>query len=239
MQDFPCTNIIRLHVATRVRTLPLKYAHIPILQLTLVTYLEALVDWVTSVTFSHNGRMVVSASLDKTVWIWDAETSALQRTLEDYTDSRQWFSLTAAGGWRLHHWTRQLDSGVLRLASYNRRSGGYTTWVTSVADETVRLWDTKTGALKQMLKCHTGRVSSVTFSHDGQRVVSASFDGTARLCDAETGALQQTLDIGNITNTTLFSFVDLNLITELCWITISQSPVSSFQPPTWTAYSIH
>ncbi|KAN0104607.1 HET-D [Hyaloscypha variabilis] len=84
---------------------------------------------------------------------------------------------------------------------------GHTGGVTSVAfspddtqvvsgsyDETVRLWDTVTGALQQTLEGHTREVSSVAFSPDGTQVVSGSWDETVRLWDAATGALQQTLE---------------------------------------------
>jgi WD40 repeat protein len=83
---------------------------------------------------------------------------------------------------------------------------GHTDWVISVAfspdgkqvvsgsrDETVRLWDTATGALLQTLKGHTDWVCSVAFSPDGKQVVSGSDDETVRLWDTATGALLQTL----------------------------------------------
>jgi WD40 repeat protein len=55
-------------------------------------------------------------------------------------------------------------------------------------DNTVRLWDTTTGAALQTLKGHSGSVSSVAFSPDGKQVASGSVDETVRLWDATTGA---------------------------------------------------
>ena len=62
-------------------------------------------------------------------------------------------------------------------------------------DETIiRLWDAKTGALRNTLEGHTQHVNSVAYSPDGQTLASGSHDGTIRLWDANTGALQNTLE---------------------------------------------
>ena len=50
------------------------------------TLLEGHTDWVNSVTFSPDGKRVVSGSNDKTVLVWDVETC--QATLlEGHTGS--------------------------------------------------------------------------------------------------------------------------------------------------------
>jgi len=46
----------------------------------------------------------------------------------------------------------------------------------------------------QTLEGHTEWVNSVTFSPNGRRLASGSYDETVRIWDAETGALQQTLE---------------------------------------------
>jgi WD40 repeat protein len=58
----------------------------------------------------------------------------------------------------------------------------------------VRLWDTVTGAVLQILKGHSNSVSSVAFSPDGKLVVSGSGDKTVRLWDAATGTALQMLE---------------------------------------------
>jgi hypothetical protein len=59
--------------------------------------------------------------------------------------------------------------------------------VSGGADNTVRVWDTRTGKEIKRLEGHTGRVWGVAFSPDGRQVASGSFDGTVRVWDVATG----------------------------------------------------
>jgi len=57
-----------------------------------------------------------------------------------------------------------------------------------------RIWDTATGALLATLRGHTDAVTSVTYSRDGQRLLTTSFDNTARIWDVATGAQLHSLE---------------------------------------------
>jgi hypothetical protein len=59
--------------------------------------------------------------------------------------------------------------------------------VTGSADQTVKVWDARTGTPQLELKGHTSWVYSVAFSPDGTRIVTGSEDRTARVWDARTG----------------------------------------------------
>ena len=78
---------------------------------------------------------------------------------------------------------------------------GHNGFITSVAmskdtivsgshDETVRMWNAKTGACEKTLKGHTKVVSAVAISSDGATIVSGLRDGTIRFWDMCTGAAQ-------------------------------------------------
>jgi tRNA A-37 threonylcarbamoyl transferase component Bud32/DNA-binding beta-propeller fold protein YncE len=58
------------------------------------------------------------------------------------------------------------------------------------SDGTVRLWDSRSGTEKLILRGHTGPygVRGVAFSPDGRRLASAGADGTVRLWDTKGGA---------------------------------------------------
>lgn len=58
-------------------------------------------------------------------------------------------------------------------------SGGY--------DQTIRVWDASTGALKRVLRGHDRSVNSIAYSADGKWLVSGGDDGTVRLWEAGTG----------------------------------------------------
>ena len=57
----------------------------------------------------------------------------------------------------------------------------------------MRIWSTATGKRLRVLRGHTGAITTLAFSGDGQRVVTASADHTARLWSVRSGALIATL----------------------------------------------
>jgi WD40 repeat protein len=60
-------------------------------------------------------------------------------------------------------------------------------------DETLKVWDAKTGAQRLTLSGHTNWVTGCAISPDGSFIVSASRDKTLKVWDAKTGAQRLTL----------------------------------------------
>jgi WD40 repeat protein len=99
------------------------------------------------VAFSPDGRRLASASNDKIVYLWDAETGVHQQTLEGHTD---WVLSVA------------FSSDGRRLVSVSN-------------DMTVRLWDAETGAQQQTLKgfrIPAYYQCSVAFSSDSSYIIT-------------------------------------------------------------------
>jgi WD40 repeat protein len=155
---------------------------------------------VNSVAFSRDGRTVVTASDDRTVRLWDAQT--LQPVGPPFTGHQN-----AVGHAAFSPDGRRVVSGAMddTVRVWDTLTGrpltSHQDAVMRVAfspdgkhiasasmDKTVRVWDVQTHQpVGAPLTGHEGMVSSVTFSPDGHRIASAGTDKTVRIWDADTG----------------------------------------------------
>jgi len=108
--------------------------------------------------FNPDGTLIVTASEDKTVRVWDAASGKEKL--------------------RLPHPARTFAA---------RFSPDGCLIVTACDDKYGRLWNAETGKLKCELKGHQGGLLSAAFSKDGRWIVTCGKDKTARLWDAMTG----------------------------------------------------
>ena len=70
-----------------------------------------------------------------------------------------------------------------------------TTLASGGNDQVARLWDVRTGALRQALTGHTANIVDVSFSPDGSLLASVDYGRDVRLWDARSGQHKQTIGI--------------------------------------------
>jgi WD40 repeat protein len=131
-----------------------------------VMTIEGHTSNVSSVSYSPDGRRIVSASWDSTLKVWDAATGQNLLTLKGHTNPVYSVAYSSDG--------RRIASGGI--------------------DNTVRVWDALTGQLLHTLKGHTGPVESVAYSPDGRRILSGGWYNTVKVWDAHTGQYLFSLD---------------------------------------------
>ena len=96
--------------------------------------------------FSNDNKLLVSASSDNKVIIWNIETQELEILLEGHED-------------KVHSAEFNLvDDKVLSCSS----------------DETFKLWDANTGEILKSNSDHGGFVYGARFSHDNRFIVTCS-----------------------------------------------------------------
>jgi len=165
--------------------------------------------WIRAVAFNHASQatLLVSASTDQTLKLWDVNTGQCLKTYYGHTGSVRCVTFRPGG----HEFASASDDQTLRvwdvetgqcLKTYHGhtdrlrcvtfRPGGHE-FASASDDQTLRLWDVETGQCLKTYFGHTNRVWSVTFSPDGSILASSSEDRAVRLWDVRTGECLKTL----------------------------------------------
>ena len=117
--------------------------------------LKGHTDGVSSASFSPDGTRIVTGSEDKTAKVWDAGTGTPLLELKGHTA-------------RSERSRRSARTGRGSSPAVRRR--------------TAKVWDARTGTPLLDLKGHTVGVTSASFSPDGTRIVTGSWDDGRRRC---------------------------------------------------------
>jgi WD40 repeat protein len=131
---------------------------------------------VLSVSFSPDGKSIVSGSDDEQVRIWSVE-SGDARTLKGHS---YWVP-----PWQVPHHDNWVTS-----VSFSPDGQ----WIASGSgDSTVKVWSLESGECVTTLRDHSLGVTSVSFSPDGKFIASGSEDRTVKVWSVESGECVKTL----------------------------------------------
>ena len=160
-----------------------------------------------AVAYSFDGKYIASASMDKTIKIWEVETGRLLRTLTGHTDHVYSVSYSPDGKY-IASGSNDNTIKIWEVATGEciRTLTGHTSYVKSVMyspdgkylatgswDKTIKLWEVETGGCIKTFTGHTGYIESVAYSSDGKYVTSASYDKTIKVWEVENGECIKTL----------------------------------------------
>ncbi len=133
-------------------------------------------DWISSLAYSPDGKMIAAWYPDGSVGLWDVKTSTLQQTLKVESEGNIRFT-----GDGLNNVAFSADGKVL--------ASGH-------GDGSVHLWDTVRGELIRTIKGSETSIQGIAISPDGKLLAStAIFEGVVRVWDMESGELVKEVTI--------------------------------------------
>src|SRR5687767_11701557 len=124
---------------------------------------------INAVAFSPDGRWLASGGKDDTIKIWDIATGHVLRTLYAHSSNVNALAVSPDGKFLASASGDMTDKRDLATFMRGGIAGG-------IADNTVRIWDVRTGREVRVLRGHELPVGGVAFSSDGRSLTSASGD---------------------------------------------------------------
>ncbi|MGK7918378.1 MAG: WD40 repeat domain-containing protein [Prochloraceae cyanobacterium] len=163
---------------------------------------------VRSIAISRRGKILASASPDKTIKLWDLESGELVETLTGHTDwvfsvaitPNEQVLVSSSGGF-----DRTIKFWNLRNFQLTRTTPQQPGWIDDIAidedgkilfaavNKVVKVLDFETLEELNTFTGHSGAILSLAIDRDKRILASASQDGTIKLWDLFNGELMTTL----------------------------------------------
>lgn len=165
---------------------------------------------IKDLTFTPDGKYLVSAGEDKVIRVWDWQAGKTVRTIRGQvgqgpegkifamalSPDGRWL---AVGGWTGGNEIRLYDFASGRLHALLKGHGDVVNALTfsfeskklisGSADRTAIIWDVGSAKVLHTLRGHQAQIYGVSFLPDGERAVTASFDNTLGLWSVADGKL--------------------------------------------------
>lgn len=132
---------------------------------------------VHAIGFSERGPYIASASADKTVKLWSADSQSLIRTYRGHKDFVTAIAISASG--------KAMASAGL--------------------DGNIRVWSTASSRLIRSFPGHRSRIGGVAFTASGNLLASAGDDGEVKLWDLKRWRAVRTIELGTAAKAVAFS----------------------------------
>ena len=148
---------------------------------------------VSQIKYSPDGKIIASASWDKTIKLWHAETGELINTLKHKDavrtiafspDNRTIISGTEDG--KIYLWDLQQLKKAQTLAEHTNSikavivSPDGNLFASAGYDNQIKIWSIA-GELLQTIEAHNSAINSLAFTPDSQILASSSWDNTIKL----------------------------------------------------------
>jgi WD40 repeat protein len=173
--------------------------------------LAVLVDDITALDLSRDGKLVVAGSFNGVLRLWNVETGELLAERRSHDGRSIQCVRFSSSGTRIasgssdhtvHLWSDDLSGDPVILHGHSgvvsevRFSQGGARLASSDRDGVIRVWDLDESISEpEVLRAHEGYVNPVRYSPDGRLIASGAWDGTVRLWDSTTGEVLRTFDL--------------------------------------------
>ncbi|MDP7018178.1 MAG: protein kinase, partial [Pirellulaceae bacterium] len=159
-------------------------------------------NYVNSVVFSPDGRIVAAADAAGAVFLWDVSTQRKLRSLDntqvlqcvDFSPDGKTL-VTADRGWTIAFWDVATGREISRFKEHDSVVMSVTyspegdLLASAGVDKSVKIWESASGEVRRTLTGHENAIQEVVFSRDGTKIASVDLDGKLKIWDTAEGEL--------------------------------------------------